>query len=109
MVLLQLKITRSELAHKEGYSDPIDNKQKIIIFTFIFNFTFIFTFILTFLTNLKHNNLLTEKLLFFTTNMRIATTNSLIFARYTIAIMNGSDDHKSFMTSISACINSLTS
>src|SRR3954452_17646810 len=34
--LLQLKITCSELAHKEGYSDPIDNKQKIIIFIFIF-------------------------------------------------------------------------
>src|SRR3954452_25519785 len=36
--LLLLKITRSELAHKEGYSDPIDNKQKIIIFIFIFTF-----------------------------------------------------------------------
>src|SRR3954469_20349222 len=65
--LLQLKITRSELAHKEGYFDPIDNKQKIIIFIFIFIFyffTFIFTFIfiLISLTNFKHNNLLDEKL-----------------------------------------------
>src|SRR3954447_21613481 len=105
--LLQLKITRSELAHKEGYSDPIDNKQKIIIFIFTFTFTFIF--ILTFLTNFEYNNLLDEKLLFFTTNTRIAIANSFAFTRYMIAIINGSDDHKSFMTNVSAHINSLTS
>src|SRR4051794_27449966 len=34
--LLLLKITRSELAYKEGYSDPTNNKQEIIIFAFIF-------------------------------------------------------------------------
>src|SRR3954452_7935092 len=34
--LLRLKITRSELAYKEGYSDPTSNKQEIIIFAFIF-------------------------------------------------------------------------
>src|SRR3954451_12652496 len=78
--LLQLKITRSELAHKEGYSDPIDNKQKITIFIFIFSFfTFTFIFILTSLTNYKYNNLLDEKLLFFITNTRIAIANSFTF------------------------------
>src|SRR3954451_7736465 len=110
--LLQLKITRSELAHKEGYSDLIDNKQKIIIFIFIFIFyffTFTFIFILTSLTNFEYNNLLDEKLLFFTTKMRIAIANSFTFARYTITIMNDSDDHKSFMISVFARINSLTS
>src|SRR3954469_23182142 len=65
--LLQLKITHFELTHKEGYSDPIDNKQKIIIFIFIFifslfTFTSTFIFILISLTNFKHNNLLDEKL-----------------------------------------------
>src|SRR4051812_26878004 len=73
-------VSRSELAHKEDYSTSIDNKQKIIIFIFIF--VFIFTFILTLLTNLEHNNLLAEKLLFFATNTRIATANSLTFVRY---------------------------
>src|SRR3954453_18292508 len=98
-------ISGSLLAHKEGYSDFIDNKQKIIIF--IFTFTFIF--ILTFLTNFEYNNLLDEKLLFSTTNTRIAIANSFTFTRYTIVIINGSDDHKSFMASVSARINSLTS
>src|SRR4051794_40407226 len=112
--LLQLKISHSELTHKEGYSDPIDNKQKIIIFIFIFifslfTFTSTFIFILTSLTNFKYNNLLDEKLLFFTTNTRIAIANSITFTRYTITIMNDSDDHKSFMISVFARINSLTS
>src|SRR3954468_13652345 len=110
--LLRLKITRSELAYKEGYSDPTNNKQEIIIFAFIFIsvvsfFIFIFNFIL--LMNFEHNNLLTKKLLFSAKNTIIAIANSFTFARYTIAIMNDSDDHTSFMTSVSARINSLTS
>src|SRR4051812_23258775 len=110
--LLLLKITRSELAYKEGYSDPTNNKQEIIIFACIFISVvsfFIFIFNFTLLMNFEHNNLLTKKLLFSAKNTRIAIANSFTFARYTIAIMNDSDDHTSFMASVSARINSLTS
>src|SRR3954447_26828665 len=110
--LLRLKITRSELAYKEGYSDPTNNKQEIIIFAFIFISVvpfFIFNFNFTLPMNFEHNNLLTKKLLFSAKNTRIAIANSFTFARYTIAIMNVSDDHTSFMASVSARINSLTS
>src|SRR3954470_22184786 len=65
IALLQLKITRFELAHKEGYSDPTNNKKQIIII-FIFIFTFTSISILTFLTNFQYNNTLDRKLLFFT-------------------------------------------
>src|SRR4051794_209998 len=110
--LLRLKITRSELAYKEGYSDPTNNKQEIIIFASIFISVvsfFIFIFNFTLLMNFEHNNLLTKKLLFSAKKMRIAIANSFTLARYTIAIMNDSDDHTSFMASVSARINSLTS
>src|SRR3954452_22510470 len=108
--LLLLKIIRSELAYKEGYSDPTNNKQEIIIFALIFISIFsFFIFIFTLLTNFEYNNLLTKKLLFSAKNTRIAIANSFTFARYTIAIMNDSDDHTSFMASVFARINSLTS